>query len=263
MPPRSGCARAGPRARTEGPMVADLTRRVLIQSGTALAGSVALASAGAAQRSDGRTQYRFFTPDEAAFIEAAVDRLIPPEPEWPGARDAGVPNYIDLQLAGPYGEGARLFLGGPIKPGTPSQGYQLGLTPAQVYRTALGVILEPTAGQGTAFAETSPEAQDEFLKQLETSEAELNGVPSAVFFETLLANTIEGFFADPAYGGNRDMVGWRMVGFPGPYAAYLGVYTRHGIKYDREPLSMADAHRLHGGHGAAAPAAAPSTRRDR
>ena len=246
-------------------MAADLTRRVLIQSATALGGTVALASAGLAQRADGRTaQYRFFTPDEAAFVEAAVDRLIPPEPEWPGARGAGVPNYIDLQLAGPFGAGDRMFLGGPIKPGTPQQGYQLGLTPAQVYRTALGAILERTAGQVTAFADASPEAQDDFLRRLEAGEADLNGVPSAVFFETLLANTIEGFFADPAYGGNRDMVGWRMVGFPGPYAAYLGLYTRHGIRYDREPLSMADAHRLHGGgHGAAAPAAVPPARRGR
>ncbi len=246
-------------------MAADLTRRVLIQSATALGGSVALASTCAAQRSDGRTQYRFFTPDEAAFIEAAVDRLIPPEPEWAGARRAGVPNYIDLQLAGPFGAGDRLFLGGPIKPGTPQQGYQLGLTPAQVYRTALAAIIERTAGQGAAFADASPEAQDAFLKRLEAGEADLNGVPSAVFFETLLANTIEGYFADPAYGGNRDMVGWRMIGFPGPYAAYLGLYTQHGLKYDREPMSMADAHRLHGGdHGAAAPpAAAPPAPRDR
>jgi hypothetical protein len=59
---------------------------------------------------------------------------------------------------------------------------------------------------------------------------------------TLLANTIEGYFADPAYGGNRDTVSWRMIGFPGAYAAYLGVYTHHGIRYDRGPLSMAHSH---------------------
>lgn len=239
-------------------MVVDLTRRTLIQSAAVLGGSVALASAGVAQRTDGRTRYRFFTPDEAAFIEAAVDRLIPPEPEWAGARAAGVPNYIDLQLAGPYGAGERLFLEGPIKPGTPQQGYQLGLTPAQVYRTALAAIHERTAARGAAFADASPQAQDEFLKRLEAGEADLDGVPSAVFFETLLANTIEGFFADPAYGGNKDMVGWRMIGFPGPYAAYLGLYTKHGLEYDHEPMSMADAHRVHGAGHAAPPPAAPA-----
>ncbi len=77
-----------------------------------------------------------------------------------------------LQLAGPYGAGDRMFLGRPIKPGTPQQGYQLGLTPAQVYRPALAAILERNAGQGAAFADDSPEAQDELLKRLEAGEAD-------------------------------------------------------------------------------------------
>jgi gluconate 2-dehydrogenase gamma chain len=225
-----------------------LTRRVLLQAGGTLGASVGLASFAVAQPGDGRLAYRFFTPEEAAFIEAAVDRLIPPEPEWPGAREAGVPNYIDLQLAGSFGQGDHMFLGGPIKPGTPGQGYQLGLSPAQVYRTSLSAILERTGATGASFADASPQEQDEFLTRLEANEADLDGVPSAVFFETLLANTIEGYFADPAYGGNRDMAGWRMIGFPGAYAAYLGIYTRHGIRFEREPISMADAQRLHS-HG--------------
>jgi gluconate 2-dehydrogenase gamma chain len=84
--------------------------------------------------------------------------------------------------------------------------------------------------------------QDALLSELEAERLDLGGFSSAIFFETLLANTIEGYFADPAYGGNRDMVSWRMIGFPGAYAAYLGVYTQHGIRFDREPLSMAHSH---------------------
>lgn len=234
----------------------ELTRRVLLQTGGALGATIGLSSLAAAQLANGPLAYRFFAPDEAAFIEAAVDRLIPPEPEWPGAREAGVPNYIDLQLTGPYGAGERMFLGGPIKPGTPSQGYQLGLTPAEVYRTSLRVILDRTRGADVSFADAPAEEQDAFLARLEAGEADLDGVRSSIFFETLLANTIEGYFADPAYGGNRDMTGWRMVGFPGVYAAYLGVYTQHGIDYRREPLSIADAQRVHG-HSGPAPAGAP------
>ncbi|WP_414476028.1 gluconate 2-dehydrogenase subunit 3 family protein [Microvirga sp. M2] len=237
----------------------DITRRTLVQAGGALGLSAGLVSTPMAQPADGRTAYRFFTPEEAAFIEAAVDRLIPPEPDWPGAREAGVPNYIDLQLAGPYGQGQNLFLAGPIKPGTPSQGYQLGLTPVQVYRTALGAILRRLQEAGASFEQATREEQDAFLHRLEAGEVDLDGVPSAVFFETLFANTIEGFFSDPAYGGNRDMVGWRMVGFPGVYAAYLGVYTQHGLRYGREPLSMADAQRLHGHGPAPAHGAAPAS----
>jgi gluconate 2-dehydrogenase gamma chain len=234
----------------------EITRRTLFQVAGGLGISAGIVSSPMAQLADGGTAYRFFTPEEAAFIEAAVDRLIPPEPDWPGAREAGVPNYIDLQLVGPYGQGDRLFLGGPIKPGTPSQGYQLGLTPAQVYKMSLAAILRRLQEAGASFVQASREDQDKFLQHLEAGEVDLDGVPSAVFFETLFANTIEGFFSDPAYGGNRNMVGWRMVGFPGVYAAYLGVYTQHGLRYEREPLSIADAHRLNN-HYDPAPAHGP------
>jgi gluconate 2-dehydrogenase gamma chain len=220
----------------------ELTRRTFVQTAGALVVSAALPSLGVAQRSDGRTAYRFFSAAEASFVETAVERLIPAEPEWPGAGAAGVPNYIDLQLAGPYGAGDRLFLGGPIKPGLPGQGYQLGLTPAALYRTSLRAIGEQLPRRGLDFASAPAQEQDAFLSELEAGRLDLGGFSSAIFFETLLANTIEGYFGDPAYGGNRDMVSWRMVGFPGAYAAYLGVYTQHGIRFDREPLSMAHSH---------------------
>jgi gluconate 2-dehydrogenase gamma chain len=220
----------------------ELTRRTFVQTAGALVVSAALPSFSVAQRSDGRTAYRFFSAAEASFVEAAVERLIPAEPEWPGAGAAGVPNYIDLQLAGPYGAGDRLFLGGPIKPGLPGQGYQLGLTPAELYRTSLRAIGEQLSRRGLDFAGAPAQEQDAFLSELEAGRLDLGGFSSAIFFETLLANTIEGYFADPAYGGNRDMVSWRMIGFPGAYAAYLGVYTQHGIRFDREPLSMAYRH---------------------
>jgi gluconate 2-dehydrogenase gamma chain len=220
----------------------ELTRRSFVQTAGALVVSAALPSLGVAQRSDGRAAYRFFSAAEASFVEAAVERLIPSEPDWPGAAAAGVPNYIDLQLAGPYGAGDRLFLGGPIKPGLPGQGYQLGLTPAALYRTSLRAIGEQLPRRGLDFASAPAEEQDALLTELEAGRLDLGGFSSAIFFETLLANTIEGYFADPAYGGNRDMVSWRMIGFPGAYAAYLGVYTQHGVRFDREPLSMAHPH---------------------
>jgi gluconate 2-dehydrogenase gamma chain len=220
----------------------ELTRRTFVQTAGALVVTAALPSFGVAQRSDGGTAYRFFSAAEASFVEAAVERLIPLEPEWPGAGAAGVPNYIDLQLAGPYGAGDRLFLGGPIKPGLPGQGYQLGLTPAALYRTSLRAIDEQLRRRGLDFANAAAAEQDALLSELEAGRLDLGGFSSAIFFETLLANTIEGYFADPAYGGNRDMVSWRMIGFPGAYAAFLGVYTQHGIRYDRQPLSMAHSH---------------------
>jgi gluconate 2-dehydrogenase gamma chain len=122
------------------------------------------------------------------------------------------------------------------------QGYQLALTPAALYRTSLRAIGEELPRRGFDFASAPAEEQDALLAELEAGRRDLGGFSSAIFFETLLANIIEGYFADPAYGGNWDMVSWRMIDFPGAYAAYLGVYTQHGIRFDREPLSMAHSH---------------------
>jgi gluconate 2-dehydrogenase gamma chain len=223
-----------------------ISRREAIAGALSLS---ALPSVGAAQRGVAGPERVFFRPDEARFVEAAIERLIPSEPEWAGARDAGVLDYIDLQLAGPYGQGARVFLGGPHRPGTSEQGYQLPFTPAELYRRGLAALLESPEG-GQRFIDASEADRDAFLKKLEVGEVDLGGVPSAVFFETLLTNAVEGYFADPVYGGNRDMVSWRMIGFPGSHAGYLGVYTQHGVAFDREPLSIANGRGGHGGsHG--------------
>jgi len=91
--------------------------------------------------------YVFFSTEEAAFIEAAVSRLIPADEQWPGALEAAVPNYIDEQLAGAWGRGERLYRSGPWQQGTPSQGYQLRFTPAELFHTALAAI-NPAANRG-------------------------------------------------------------------------------------------------------------------
>jgi gluconate 2-dehydrogenase gamma chain len=87
-----------------------------------------------------RATYLFFNKQEAQFVEAAVSRLIPKDDQWGGALEAGVPNYIDKQLAGSWGAGERLYRSGPWQPGTPQQGYQLPFTPAEFYRTGLRAL---------------------------------------------------------------------------------------------------------------------------
>jgi gluconate 2-dehydrogenase gamma chain len=90
----------------------------------------------------------------------------------------------------------------------------------------------------------SPELQDAYLKSLEAGGSDLNGVPSDVFFAMLLKMTVEGFFSDPVYGGNRDMAAWKLVGFPGAYADYYQSIDQHGVKFERAPMSLAeDGHR--------------------
>jgi gluconate 2-dehydrogenase gamma chain len=188
--------------------------------------------------------YLFFNVAEARFIEAACERLIPADESGAGALAAGVPNYLDKQLGGAWGAGERLYRSGPWLPGTPSQGYQLAFTPAELFHTAVRAINHDFEKRGSTFSDLSAEAQDAYLKSLESGGQDLDGVPSAVFFDMLLRMTVEGFFSDPVYGGNRDMVAWKMIGFPGAYADYYEAIDRHGVKFERAPLSIGED-----GHG--------------
>src|SRR5215510_14850810 len=99
----------------------DLSRRAVIKATGAVGASILpagltsnkataqearrLPAAAGASSSAQPTTYLFFNPEEAAFIEAAVARLIPADDKWPGALEAGVPNYIDKQLNGAWGAG--------------------------------------------------------------------------------------------------------------------------------------------------------------
>ena len=208
-------------------MTAPARRRLL---GLPVVASPAAAGASASFR------WAFFKESDLRFVGAAVDRLIPRD-DFPSATEAGVVVYIDRQLAGSYGRGDRMYLAGPISRGAPQQGYQLGLAPAQLYRRALDGLM--TLPEGRTFDARSADEQDAFLKRLEAGGLVLNGVPSAVFFETLLANAVEGYFADPMYGGNRDMAGWRMIGFPGAYANFVQWVGRHNVRFNRPPIGIA------------------------
>ncbi|WP_028996596.1 gluconate 2-dehydrogenase subunit 3 family protein [Azohydromonas australica] len=185
--------------------------------------------------------YLFFNAPEAAFIEAAVQRLIPPDEVGPSALEAGVPGYLDKQIHGAWGAGERLYRAGPWQPGLPTQGYQLPFTPAELFRTALRGIREDLQKNGRpAFEQMDGAQQDEYLTLLQTTQRDLAGVPSDVFFESLLGMTIEGYFCDPVYGGNRDMAAWRMIGFPGAYAAFYDLVDRHGVAFAATPRSLSE-----------------------
>lgn len=184
-------------------------------------------------------RYAFFNDRDIAFLRAAADRLIPAD-SYPSASQAGVLTYIDGQLTSTYGRGERMYLSPPHRAGTPEQGYQPGLSPATLYRQSLDALASHPLGRSFP---SQPEAQQNaFLRELEAGEWMLGDVPSAVFFETLLANVIEGYFSDPLYGGNRDMAGWRMVGFPGAYAHFTQWVGQHNVRFNRPPMSIAMRH---------------------
>ena len=188
--------------------------------------------------------WKFFGPEEARAIEAIVDRLIPADDLSVGGQDAGCAVYIDRQLVSDYGDSARLYMKGPFKPGLPTQGYQAELTPAMRYRQGLAA-LDSWVKQnksGKSFAELSPQDQDALLKDMEAGKVELpDGVNAKAFFTLVLGNTMEGFFADPIYGGNRDMASWRMLGFPGARYDYRDHVSKHNQPYPLPPVSIAGA----------------------
>jgi gluconate 2-dehydrogenase gamma chain len=184
--------------------------------------------------------WQFFTADEAALIEAAVDRLIPRDDRGPGGKDAGCAVFIDRQLAGPYGRAEGLYMTPPFMPGAATQGYQRPDVPAARYRTALKAIGDHVAATfaGKSFATLPPQDQDTVLAGLETGTLALKGANGAEFFALLLQNTQEGFFGDPIYGGNRDMAGWKLIGFPGARYDYRDWVERHNEAYPLPPVSI-------------------------
>ena len=167
--------------------------------------------------------YVFLRPDEVRLLGAAVDRIIPSDDLGPGAREAGVVVFIDRQLVGGYGTNARMYTQGPFGPATPYQGYQLAITVADVYRICMAAIDQYCVGTyKSAFADLPPGHQDQILAGLDGLSKDLDSddVPAKRFLEMLVSDTRRGYFSDPLYGGNRGMVGWKLVGYPGNAVDY-------------------------------------------
>ena len=169
-----------------------------------------------------RIPLRYFTESEAAIVAAAASRIFPSDDTGPGAREAGVVIFIDRQLAGPWGRDARRYTHEPFDDGLAAEfGYQGKAAPRDVYRAGL----KDLAG----FDSLSPAQQDDKLKQIENS----------VFFNLLRRNTIEGMFCDPIHGGNVDMVGWQLIGFPGPRMSNVNDIDKHnGEAFRPKPVSL-------------------------
>lgn len=206
--------------------------------------------------------YVFFVAPEQRFMEAAVERLIPADELGAGALQAGVAFYIDQQLIGAYGYAAKMYMQGPWGEGTPEQGYQLPLAPREVYRLGIAETNDHCrrAYGGKSFDQLTADQQDATLTGLEKSTIDLPSVPAAVFFQILYDNTVEGFFADPLYGGNRDMIGWKLVGFPGVAAYYRDAIPNYINKaYTVAPVSIAGSQQQEQMEMESSPSAQPSS----
>jgi gluconate 2-dehydrogenase gamma chain len=207
---------------------------------TALAQQAAPASSAEAA---GAAGYAFLNLDEAAFVEALVDHMVPADEVSPKGTDLGVNIYIDRALAGAWGKGERLYMQGPWKRGTPSQGYQLPLTPAQLYRAGI----EATNAHcrkvfGKSFDRIEEAQRQEVLVGLSSGKISFeNGLPARLFWATMYQTVIEGMYSDPIYGGNRNKAGWAIIGFPGIIAVHRDhVEQYRGKPFPNKPLGISD-----------------------
>ena len=227
----------GRKQTPDGAEAADPSRRAFLALAV-VAPAAALAGCGT-ERDTTPPASVYFDAAEKGFVDAATQRLIPADALGGGANEAGVTHFIDLQLAGAYGRAERWYMQGPWPTGTDEQGFQLKYTPAQIYRQAIrGVDAHCTKQYGKPFAQLAPAQQDAVLHALEDGKIDLPEVPAKTFFALLWQNTQEGYLADPAYGGNRDFTGWKLIGFPGPRYNYVEDIGRFGQPYTQPFVSL-------------------------
>ena len=168
-----------------------LNRRAFLQAAI----TAAAASGMSVACSRNQTPWRFFTLDEARTLAAISDQIIPPDQD-PGASWAGVVNYVDRQLCGPFQDLQKT--------------YRLGL--AGIDQTSRLV-----AGQG--FADVESAQQTDVLQRLEDGKAPgdyWKQNSSAEFLQVLIDHTMQGYYGDPRHGGNREGASWKMLGIPYP-----------------------------------------------
>src|SRR5215472_2837439 len=192
--------------------------------------------------------YEFLNLDEATFVEALVDHMVPADELTPKGTDIGINIYIDRALAGAWGKGERLYMQGPWQVGVPSQGYQLPLTPAQLYRAGIAATnVYCRKAYGRVFDQLDEKQREEVLIGLSTGKVSFdNGLPVRVFWTTVYQTVMEGMFSDPIYGGNRNKAGWRLISFPGVIAVH-----RENVEKYRDKLFPAEhrGHELRGQDG--------------
>jgi gluconate 2-dehydrogenase gamma chain len=184
-------------------------------------------------------EWLFFTDEEAATVEAIVDRLIPADDLSPGGKELGCAVFIDRQVSGPYGHLGGYYMAGPFVKGAEQQGPQSETTPAEVYRRGVAALDDHCKqALGSRFSELSDAQKDSVIKSLEDGQVNIADFRGQEFFALVLKDARMGFFADPAYGGNKDMASWRMIGFPGARYDYREWIGRHNQAIALPPVPI-------------------------
>jgi len=195
------------------------SRREMLRRAAAAGAATAVPRAALAQlAADGaQTVPETLAEPEYRILQAIVARLVPSDVNGPGALEAGAAHYIDRALA----DALAVWL----------ETYVAGLR---------AIDAHARAAAGGAFAALEPAAQDSILEDLERDALDGFTPNAAAFFELLLTHTVEGTFSDPYYGGNRDFIGWDLLGYPGIRLAVGPAEQRLSVPPDPTRLSAYD-----------------------
>ncbi|WP_442955704.1 gluconate 2-dehydrogenase subunit 3 family protein [Paenibacillus sp. IITD108] len=169
----------------------------------------------------------FFNQEQFSITQAATDRIFPADEQGPGAKDLGVAFYIDHQLAGDWGFNARDYMQPPFFVGEQTQGYQGHLKRREIFYIGLREIQNYSHNKyNKGFTSLTPEEQDAVLAAFEKDEVNLTTISASGFFKLLRSSTLEGVYSDPLYGGNKNMQGWVMRGYPGDQMAFTDIIEK-------------------------------------
>jgi len=193
----------------------------------------------------------FDRKEDFEILQAATERIFPKDNNGPGAIELAVPYYIDKQLNGTWGRNAFDYMDGPfpqsasvrqledkdidqskggtnadVLPNISATRYQTRLTRGEIFIVGLRAIETESINQfNDSFINLDHEQQDTILTAFDNGDVIIPGVSSETFFNLLIQMTLEGAYADPVYGGNKNMMGWKMKEYPGPRASYLNEIT--------------------------------------
>jgi gluconate 2-dehydrogenase gamma chain len=248
-----------------------MTRLGLLQKGAVAgaagvaAGSLIQITPAAAAPEAAPPTLQFFTQWEFDYVTAMAETIWPTDKLGAGAREAGVGYYIDGQLAGSWGQGHRFYLNGPFfAPADTGHGWQIPMTPADVYRAFLpGYDDYVRQNFGNPYTLLTADQQTAAMTALQTGKATVpiggtTSFASSDFYSMFRQNVLEGMLADPSYGGNKNMVGWKQIGYPGDpmrrgdlYFQYI--FSQKAYPYANKPLPLAPKYATKGvASGAAA-----------
>jgi len=194
----------------------------ILQPASAAPADPAPGTAASTQPTAPNAGYTLLGPEEATFLEAVVDIMCPADSLTPSGTDCGLAIYIDRQLAGDFGKGGRMYSQGPWIKGKPEQGYQLPMKPAEFFKAGVAVARQAAQSRyGKSFDQLAPADADAFLSDIASGKVVDDRLSLADWFSQLLYPLFQqACFADPVYGGNRDKVFWKMIGYPGLPAFY-------------------------------------------